>query len=333
MEDQQQYEDNFTSEDQNYNDYGTDFNEGQQQGQSNGNVEDQGGAGDTASSSKSSEEDKKLFIGGISRDTNQKDLKEYFSKFGEVTEVNIKTDPSSGRSRGFAFVAFASRDSVDSVLHNGPHNIKGKQIEAKRAKVRPGIKKIFVGGIESDMTEADIRNYFEHFGKVETVELPFDKVKNQRRQFCFVTFEDEMTVDQVCKQPKQKIGNKECDVKKATTKPDPRMARGGGMAGRGRGRGGPAGAWGQDYGMQGYGGYGGYGQGGYGGYGDYSGYGGYGSNYGPGGGYGGGPGGYSFNGWGNYGQNGFSGGYGAQQPPAPGKARRGTTTGQGYQPY
>ena len=52
------------------------------------------------------------------------------------------------------------------VLRNGPHTIKGKQIEAKRAKVRPGIKKIFVGGIESDMTEADIRNYFEHYGKV-----------------------------------------------------------------------------------------------------------------------------------------------------------------------
>lgn len=62
-------------------------------------------------------------------------------------------------------------------------------------------------------------------------------MKNQRRQFCFVTFEDEMTVDQVCKQPKQKIGNKECDVKKATTKPDPRLARGGAMGARGRGRG------------------------------------------------------------------------------------------------
>lgn len=46
-----------------------------------------------------------------------------------------------------------------------------------------------------------------------------------------------MTVDQVCKQPKQKIGNKECDVKKATTKPDPRLARGGAMGARGRGRG------------------------------------------------------------------------------------------------
>lgn len=60
MEDQQQYEDNFTSEDQNYGEYGTDFNEQQQQGQSNGDVEDQGGAGgDTASTTKSSSEEDK----------------------------------------------------------------------------------------------------------------------------------------------------------------------------------------------------------------------------------------------------------------------------------
>lgn len=59
MEDQQQYDDNFASEDQNYGDYGTDFNDGQQ-GQANGDVEDQGGAGgDNSSSSKSSSEEDK----------------------------------------------------------------------------------------------------------------------------------------------------------------------------------------------------------------------------------------------------------------------------------
>lgn len=56
MEDQQQYEDNFTSEDQTFGDYGTDFNEGQQSGQ-NGDVEDAGG--DAAQSSKSSSEEDK----------------------------------------------------------------------------------------------------------------------------------------------------------------------------------------------------------------------------------------------------------------------------------
>lgn len=59
MEDQQNYEDNFTSEDQTYGDYGTDFNEGQQSSQANGDVESQGGSGDAAQSSKSSSEEDK----------------------------------------------------------------------------------------------------------------------------------------------------------------------------------------------------------------------------------------------------------------------------------
>ncbi|KAH7985219.1 hypothetical protein HPB49_026544 [Dermacentor silvarum] len=82
-------------------------------------------------------------------------------------------------------------------------------------------KDIF-GGLESDMPEADIKAYFEKFGPVENVELPFDKAKNQRRQFAFVTFEREDSVELVCREPKQKIGNKECDIKKATPKPDAR---------------------------------------------------------------------------------------------------------------
>jgi len=44
------------------------------------------------------------------------DIKEYFSKYGNVLEVNLKTDPSTGRSRGFAFVLFDSSSSVDKVL-------------------------------------------------------------------------------------------------------------------------------------------------------------------------------------------------------------------------
>ena len=49
------------------------------------------------------------------------DIKDYFSKYGTVLECNLKTDPSTGRSRGFAFVLFDNASSVDKVRCSFTH--------------------------------------------------------------------------------------------------------------------------------------------------------------------------------------------------------------------
>lgn len=76
--------------------------------------------------------------------------------------------------------------------------------------------------------------------QIVDVEMPFDKTKNQRKGFCFITFESEQVVMELLKNPKQSISGKEVDVKKATPKPNEmggmRGGRGG-RGGRGRGRG------------------------------------------------------------------------------------------------
>lgn len=41
------------------------------------------------------------------------------------------------------------------------------------------------------------------------IEMPFDKTKNQRKGFCFITFESEQVVNELLKTPKQTIGGKE----------------------------------------------------------------------------------------------------------------------------
>lgn len=74
------------------------------------------------------------------------------------------------------------------------------------------------------------------------MEMPFDKQKNQRKAFCFITFDSEQVVNELLKTPKQTISGKEVDVKKATPKPENApmgmMQRGGGGRNMRGGRGG-----------------------------------------------------------------------------------------------
>lgn len=73
------------------------------------------------------DQDLKMFIGGLSWQTAPEGLREYFSKFGDITEVMVMKDPTTRRSRGFGFVTFADPASVDRVLNQGPHELDGKK--------------------------------------------------------------------------------------------------------------------------------------------------------------------------------------------------------------
>lgn len=69
----------------------------------------------------------KIFIGGISWDTNQRRLRQYFSAYGKVMESVIIKDRTTRRARGFGFVAFSDPAVAEEVLKK-KHKIDGKMV-------------------------------------------------------------------------------------------------------------------------------------------------------------------------------------------------------------
>ena len=183
-------------------------------------------------------DDRKLFVGSLSWETKEDQFKEYFSKFGPVKQATIKLDPA-GRSKGFGFILFEQKDSVDKVLAEANHSLGNRKIEPKRATPKEKCRKIFVGGVSPELPEEDIRKHFEQFGEIDELETPMNKEKNIRKGFIFVTFKTSDACDAATAkgQLKQQLGDRTVDVKKAV--PQEQLAAAGG--GRGGPRGGPRG--------------------------------------------------------------------------------------------
>uniref|UniRef100_A0A7N1A2B9 RRM domain-containing protein n=1 Tax=Kalanchoe fedtschenkoi TaxID=63787 RepID=A0A7N1A2B9_KALFE len=178
----------------------------------------------------------KLFIGGISWDTNEERMREYFQSFGDVLEAVIMKDRNTGRARGFGFVVFADPAVAERVVLE-KHVIDGRTVEAKKAVPRddqnlsnrnsPSIhgspspartKKIFVGGLASTVTENDFKNYFDQFGTITDVVVMYDHNTQRPRGFGFITYESEDAVDKVLLKTFHELNGKMVEVKRAVPK-------------------------------------------------------------------------------------------------------------------
>jgi len=295
----------------------------------------------------------KLFIGGLDSRTTDESLKAHFEQYGEIVDVIVMKDPETKRSRGFGFVTFSDSYMVDEAQKNRPHNIDGRDVDAKRAVPRDqnrgggrvessNTKKLFIGGIK-DLSEDEIRDAFGEFGDVASVYVPTDRETQKTRGFAFVEFSDSDAADKAALQGRLMITDTEVDVKKAKDKNDQGGRGGRGGYGGGRGGGGYGGGSQGGYGSSNGGGYGssnGGGYGGQGGYGSQSSYGsqsgGYGSGYGSqSGGYGGGYGqdSYGSSQGGSYGGSAGFGSYNQSSGGGPTRSSYGSGGGSRSAPY
>ena len=79
----------------------------------------------------------KIYVGNLSYEVTEADLRQEFVAFGEVTSVSVITDKYSGRPKGFAFVEMASKDEAEAAITglNGK-TLKERTIVVNEARPR-----------------------------------------------------------------------------------------------------------------------------------------------------------------------------------------------------
>lgn len=205
----------------------------------------------------------KVFCGGLSFQTDEDKLRDYFSRIGTVVDVVIMRDRMSGHPRGFGFVSFAE-EAVAHDVASRRHDIDGRQVEAKiaipRNQVPPPssgggarglamgggggmyggdrglsgnasgvsrpntshLSKIFVGGLPSQVGEAEFSNYFSQFGEVIDAQVMIDHQTGNSRGFGFISFANQAAVEVVVgpgrSSTRHEIMGKTVEVKRAEPK-------------------------------------------------------------------------------------------------------------------
>jgi cold-inducible RNA-binding protein len=80
---------------------------------------------------------KKLYVGNLSYDTTEAQIRELFAQAGEITEINLITDRDTGRPKGFGFVQMTSDEAAqDAIRRFNGHQLDNRALTVNEARPR-----------------------------------------------------------------------------------------------------------------------------------------------------------------------------------------------------
>lgn len=149
--------------------------------------------------------DKTIYIGNVSFNSVESDIREAFARHGTVDKVQMPLDKNTGLSRGFAFVAMSNADDhAAAIAALDQTEVGGRTIYVNESLPKDQVKKnkkksitpkrtrskIYVGNLNFDTTVETLQAAFEEFGVVSDCFIPSDYDGNSRG-YGFIQMEEE----------------------------------------------------------------------------------------------------------------------------------------------
>ena len=152
-----------------------------------------------SNSSKKVEKGFKIFVGGIPQDSVKSEIFAYFNVLGKVLNVDIPMNKKKHSIKGFAFVTFEKRESLQMALALQAPCIRNKKIairaalnekEAQSETQRLQNLKIYVRGFPLDAKEHEIFDFFNQISQVDRVLIAQNAKLQKFRGFAYIVLKD-----------------------------------------------------------------------------------------------------------------------------------------------
>ena len=143
-----------------------------------------------------------IFVSNVSYDANEDHLNEAFKQVGDIVDIRL-VKSVNGKSRGFGYIEFHTREEVMSALELDRISILGRPcyVSECRDKERgtsadfkygTGIEshKLYVSNLPYKVTESEVRDMFEKVAKVKSIRMVTTK-GGKFKGFCYIEYFDE----------------------------------------------------------------------------------------------------------------------------------------------
>ncbi|KAL1566145.1 heterogeneous nuclear ribonucleoprotein Q isoform X2 [Salvia divinorum] len=141
----------------------------------------------------------KLFIGNVPRNWREEDIKKVVNKVGPgVVAVELLKDPqNSSRNRGFVFIEYynhACAEYARQKMSNPNFKLDSNSPTVSWADPKSAessssqVKAVYVKNLPKDVTQDQLKELFEHHGKITKVVLPPAKPGQEKSRYGFVHF-------------------------------------------------------------------------------------------------------------------------------------------------
>lgn len=170
----------------------------------------------------------RIFVKNLRSETTEKQLREYFGRWGDVVDVFIRkaSQRNVDTRNAMAYITYSSYFNESPLSAAYVHIIDGMSVPVSLVHVHPNathdVKKshtLMISGTIQDLDDKDLIVYFSHYGKVSNVIRKFDPNNvGKYQRFAFIAFAETSSVDKIVEQKTHIVKGQIIDVRRVHDK-------------------------------------------------------------------------------------------------------------------